>query len=207
MPPGRSTNSRRRKRIRAAQIAKVYCARATRTVCETAVQVHGGIGNTWDCLVHVYLRRAPDIDGAVARNSEGDRPWTFVTPQPKPPSGSGCDPGFRCTPRSFPVSGDEYWARQAEWHQALYQDGLLRPVLAPRVRRAGAAAGIRRHPRRRTGPRGRSAAAQRGLSGPRHRQARPATNCGNASCPASSTAPSAGARVSASPAPVRTWRR
>jgi alkylation response protein AidB-like acyl-CoA dehydrogenase len=22
------------------------------------VQVHGGIGNTWDCIVHVYLRRA-----------------------------------------------------------------------------------------------------------------------------------------------------
>jgi alkylation response protein AidB-like acyl-CoA dehydrogenase len=44
--------------IRAARVAKVYCARATRTVCETAVQVHGGIGNTWDCLVHVYLRRA-----------------------------------------------------------------------------------------------------------------------------------------------------
>ena len=44
--------------IRTAQVAKVYCARATRTVCETAVQVHGGIGNTWDCLAHVYLRRA-----------------------------------------------------------------------------------------------------------------------------------------------------
>lgn len=44
--------------IRAARIAKVYCARAARTVCETAIQVHGGIGNTWDCLVHVYLRRA-----------------------------------------------------------------------------------------------------------------------------------------------------
>jgi len=44
--------------IRAAQIAKIYCARATRTVCETAVQVHGGIGNTWECLIHVYLRRA-----------------------------------------------------------------------------------------------------------------------------------------------------
>ena len=44
--------------IRAARVAKVYCARATRTVCETAVQVHGGIGNTWECLVHVYLRRA-----------------------------------------------------------------------------------------------------------------------------------------------------
>jgi hypothetical protein len=44
--------------IRAARVAKVYCARASRTVCETAVQVHGGIGNTWECLVHVYLRRA-----------------------------------------------------------------------------------------------------------------------------------------------------
>jgi hypothetical protein len=44
--------------IRAARVAKVYCARAARTVCETAVQVHGGIGNTWDCLAHVYLRRA-----------------------------------------------------------------------------------------------------------------------------------------------------
>ena len=29
-----------------------------RTVCETAVQVHGGIGNTWECIAHVYLRRA-----------------------------------------------------------------------------------------------------------------------------------------------------
>jgi alkylation response protein AidB-like acyl-CoA dehydrogenase len=44
--------------IRSAQIAKVYCARAARDVCETAVQVHGGIGNTWECLAHVYLRRA-----------------------------------------------------------------------------------------------------------------------------------------------------
>lgn len=42
----------------AACIAKAYCARAARTVCETGIQVHGGIGNTWDCLAHVYLRRA-----------------------------------------------------------------------------------------------------------------------------------------------------
>ena len=42
----------------AGRVAKAYCARAARTVCETAVQVHGGIGNTWDCVVHVFLRRA-----------------------------------------------------------------------------------------------------------------------------------------------------
>jgi alkylation response protein AidB-like acyl-CoA dehydrogenase len=44
--------------VAAARVAKLYCAPAARTVCETAVQVHGGIGNTWECLVHVYLRRA-----------------------------------------------------------------------------------------------------------------------------------------------------
>jgi alkylation response protein AidB-like acyl-CoA dehydrogenase len=42
----------------AARVAKAYCSRAARTVCETAVQVHGGIGNTWECMAHVYLRRA-----------------------------------------------------------------------------------------------------------------------------------------------------
>ncbi|MFN8034801.1 MAG: acyl-CoA dehydrogenase [Acidimicrobiia bacterium] len=42
----------------AGRVAKAYCSRAARTVCETAVQVHGGIGNTWECMVHVYLRRA-----------------------------------------------------------------------------------------------------------------------------------------------------
>jgi hypothetical protein len=42
----------------AAAVAKAYAARAARTVCETAIQVHGGIGNTWECMAHVYLRRA-----------------------------------------------------------------------------------------------------------------------------------------------------
>ena len=44
--------------VAAGRVAKAYCARAARTVCETAIQVHGGIGNTWDCMAHVYLRRA-----------------------------------------------------------------------------------------------------------------------------------------------------
>lgn len=43
--------------VQAARVAKLYSARAARTVCETSVQVHGGIGNTWECLAHVQLRR------------------------------------------------------------------------------------------------------------------------------------------------------
>jgi alkylation response protein AidB-like acyl-CoA dehydrogenase len=54
--------------LAAASVAKAYCARAARAVCETGIQVHGGIGNTWDCLAHVFLRRAllsTDILGGV----------------------------------------------------------------------------------------------------------------------------------------------
>ncbi len=43
---------------RAAAVAKAYAARNARTVCETAIQVHGGIGNTWECMAHVFLRRS-----------------------------------------------------------------------------------------------------------------------------------------------------
>jgi alkylation response protein AidB-like acyl-CoA dehydrogenase len=54
--------------LAAAAVAKAYCARAARMVCETVIQVHGGIGNTWECLAHVYLRRAllsSDVLGGV----------------------------------------------------------------------------------------------------------------------------------------------
>ena len=44
--------------LAACSAAKAYCARAARSVCETSIQVHGGIGNTWECLAHVFLRRA-----------------------------------------------------------------------------------------------------------------------------------------------------
>jgi alkylation response protein AidB-like acyl-CoA dehydrogenase len=57
--------------LAAASAAKAYCARAARTVCETAIQVHGGIGNTWDCLAHVFLRRAllsSEVFGGVGSN-------------------------------------------------------------------------------------------------------------------------------------------
>jgi alkylation response protein AidB-like acyl-CoA dehydrogenase len=53
--------------------AKAYCARGARQVCETSIQVHGGIGNTWECLAHVYLRRAllsSDLLGNVGASLE-----------------------------------------------------------------------------------------------------------------------------------------
>jgi len=57
--------------LAAAAAAKAYCARAARTVCETTIQVHGGTGNTWECLAHVFLRRAllsTDVLGGEGAN-------------------------------------------------------------------------------------------------------------------------------------------
>lgn len=42
----------------AACAAMAYCGRAGLRVCEAAIQVHGGIGNTWECMAHVHLRRS-----------------------------------------------------------------------------------------------------------------------------------------------------
>jgi hypothetical protein len=44
--------------VAATAVAKAYAARAARDVCEASIQAHGGIGNTWECMAHVYLRRA-----------------------------------------------------------------------------------------------------------------------------------------------------
>lgn len=42
----------------AAAIAKSYCSEAASAVTETAIQVHGGIGFTWEHPAHLYFKRA-----------------------------------------------------------------------------------------------------------------------------------------------------
>jgi hypothetical protein len=42
----------------AARVAKVYCGQAAREGTEASIQVHGGMGMTWECDAHRFLRRA-----------------------------------------------------------------------------------------------------------------------------------------------------
>ena len=106
-------------------------------MCETAIQVHGGIGNTWECFVHVYLRRALLSSAllgdeghhlrALARRRVGERTVDF--------GDSPEEAAFRQRIRAWlsdnnpglPASStdDEYWARQAEWHCALFDAGFF----------------------------------------------------------------------------------
>lgn len=53
--------------LQAAHCAKAYCSRAGRTLCEAVIQIHGGMGITWECMAHLYLKRAI-VDGLALGN-------------------------------------------------------------------------------------------------------------------------------------------
>src|SRR5262249_37437143 len=42
----------------AVAIAKAYASDAAREVCHRGIQIHGGIGFTWEHDLHIYLKRA-----------------------------------------------------------------------------------------------------------------------------------------------------
>ena len=46
----------------AASVAKAYVSEASRRVCGEAIQVHGGIGFTWEYDLHLYIKRAKALE-------------------------------------------------------------------------------------------------------------------------------------------------
>lgn len=60
-------------RSRSASAAKAYCAEIARDVCNDAIQIHGGMGFTWELGLHRYLRRAKVIEHAF-----GGRAWHYA---------------------------------------------------------------------------------------------------------------------------------
>ncbi|HEY7649756.1 MAG TPA: acyl-CoA dehydrogenase family protein [Methylomirabilota bacterium] len=46
----------------AASVAKAYVSEASRDVCGEAIQVHGGIGFTWEYDLHLYFKRAKALE-------------------------------------------------------------------------------------------------------------------------------------------------
>lgn len=59
-------------RSRAASSAKAYCGEIACNACNDAVQIHGGMGFTWEMGLHRFLRRAQLIEHAV-----GNRSWHY----------------------------------------------------------------------------------------------------------------------------------
>jgi len=59
-------------RSRAASMAKAYCGESARDVCNQAIQLHGGMGFTWELGLHRYLRRA-----RVLEHGFGNHVWHY----------------------------------------------------------------------------------------------------------------------------------
>ena len=49
-------------RAEAAAMAKAYVGKAANEVCGESIQIHGGVGFTWDCDAHLHYRRAKQND-------------------------------------------------------------------------------------------------------------------------------------------------
>jgi alkylation response protein AidB-like acyl-CoA dehydrogenase len=49
---------------KAVSMAKSYCGDAARSVCNEGIQIHGGIGFTWELGLHLYLRRTKVLECA-----------------------------------------------------------------------------------------------------------------------------------------------
>ena len=46
----------------AASVCKSFVSEAARQVCGDAIQVHGGIGFTWEYDLHLYFKRAKALE-------------------------------------------------------------------------------------------------------------------------------------------------
>jgi alkylation response protein AidB-like acyl-CoA dehydrogenase len=63
--------------------AKSFCGDAAVAACERSIQVHGGIGFTWEHVLHRYYKRALAIQafGGYARKQRADvAAWLFDRP-------------------------------------------------------------------------------------------------------------------------------
>jgi alkylation response protein AidB-like acyl-CoA dehydrogenase len=52
------------------RLAKAYSAEPSRFVAEQALQVHGGVGFTWELTLHLYLRRVLSLEGLLGEDSQ-----------------------------------------------------------------------------------------------------------------------------------------
>ncbi|WTW94558.1 acyl-CoA dehydrogenase family protein [Streptomycetaceae bacterium NBC_01309] len=109
-----------------AAAAREVCAEAAVSVCETAIQILGGMGMTWEHLAHVRLRRAH-----AARRRKVDKRATVGLPDLRGLD-SSAEAGFRAELVDW-IGGfgtvaatDEGQGRpRLAWHRALYSAGYV----------------------------------------------------------------------------------
>ena len=68
----------------AVALAKAYCSDVAVNAAQECVQMHGGIGFTWEHTAHLYLKRAKADSigfGTASRIAPRWRPWSTCPPR------------------------------------------------------------------------------------------------------------------------------
>ncbi len=122
--------------LAAARVAKAWASSVAREVTEAAIQVWGGLGMTWECPAHLYLRRA--LVGRALLGDEGVQ-YERLAATPAPDVDDAAEPAdqaaFRrelrrwldkhAPRRPAPTRGLERAAFWGEWHRALFAGGWM----------------------------------------------------------------------------------
>ena len=118
----------------AARTAKAHCSRVARSVVEAGIQVHGGMGFTWESFEHVRLRRVL-ATGALFGDERHQLREIARSPRYVSQSYRDSDEEreFRSRLREWlePHAGTrrarsaESTLHDQEWHQTLYRGGWL----------------------------------------------------------------------------------
>ena len=69
----------------AASIAQAICSAALSRIATDTIQVHGGIGFTWEHQAHLYFKRATTdaaLLGSAEQHRSGSRSWCSTAPRP-----------------------------------------------------------------------------------------------------------------------------
>ncbi len=72
-------------------MAKIWCSDAAVRVAESALQVHGGIGFTWEADVYLYLKRA-HLDSVSFGDARHHRARLAAVLRDRVESGAGIRP-------------------------------------------------------------------------------------------------------------------
>lgn len=79
----------------AVSMAKAFCGDASRMVCNDSLQVHGGMGFTWDYDLHLYLKRARVLEGVYGNAAwHRERIAGLILPQKPGVSEKPREPGY-----------------------------------------------------------------------------------------------------------------
>ena len=118
-------------------MAKAFTAEAAVEVTGESIQIHGGVGFTWDCDAHHFYRRVKQNDLLLGYQAGSGSGWpTWCSPQPEPGPYDTIGQGYsRHSSSEAPDPRGVLDGPPVESRPVTLRKTFLIPFLAPRLPR------------------------------------------------------------------------